>query len=393
MKKSLLLICFLVFPLILSLGYKTDIYLSKGDYINISDMDTPSYMPPGSIYADRNFFFRASSSQATYTLFTAQDSWNIFINDPSLDATVLFYDFDTQQKNLSNIKYLESLIDDAKRYIYISIYDINHSTIADALKRAAQKGIEVKMVTETQNQNTFTSLSLPRNNVKVLFDTNSALMHDKFIVIDGYCLVTGSTNLTNNCLEYNSNNMIFIFNNEIAENYVQEFKEQFEQKIFGKKAGTEKPFPSVLTDVGTISTYFTPEDNLKQEILKNIKECTKNIYMMIFTFTDPDIAQELICASERGVEVKVITEEFQSKASYAAYNILKGKIDIILDKNSKTFHHKVIIFDDNKVLTGSFNFTGAAQDKNDENSLIIESNYINTVYTDEFKRLWGSYTK
>ncbi|HQH33424.1 MAG TPA: phospholipase D-like domain-containing protein, partial [Petrotogaceae bacterium] len=342
MKKSLLLICFLVFPLILSLGYKTDIYLSKGDYINISDMDTPSYMPPGSIYADRNFFFRASSSQATYTLFTAQDSWNIFINDPSLDATVLFYDFDTQQKNLSNIKYLESLIDDAKRYIYISIYDINHSTIADALKRAAQKGIEVKMVTETQNQNTFTSLSLPRNNVKVLFDTNSALMHDKFIVIDGYCLVTGSTNLTNNCLEYNSNNMIFIFNNEIAENYVQEFKEQFEQKIFGKKAGTEKPFPSVLTDVGTISTYFTPEDNLKQEILKNIKECTKNIYMMIFTFTDPDIAQELICASERGVEVKVITEEFQSKASYAAYNILKGKIDIILDKNSKTFHHKVI---------------------------------------------------
>ncbi|HOG35195.1 MAG TPA: hypothetical protein PLU28_08800, partial [Petrotogaceae bacterium] len=102
MKKSLLLICFLVFPLILSLGYKTDIYLSKGDYINISDMDTPSYMPPGSIYADRNFFFRASSSQATYTLFTAQDSWNIFINDPSRDATVLFYDFDTQQKNLSN---------------------------------------------------------------------------------------------------------------------------------------------------------------------------------------------------------------------------------------------------------------------------------------------------
>ncbi|HQO13299.1 MAG TPA: hypothetical protein PK741_09465, partial [Petrotogaceae bacterium] len=64
MKKSLLLIYFLVFPLILSFGYKVDIYLSKGDYINISDIDTPSYMPPGSIYADRNFFFRASSSQA-----------------------------------------------------------------------------------------------------------------------------------------------------------------------------------------------------------------------------------------------------------------------------------------------------------------------------------------
>ncbi|HQI79821.1 MAG TPA: hypothetical protein PK845_10010, partial [Petrotogaceae bacterium] len=70
--------------------------------------------------ADRTFFFRASSSQATYTLFTAgcslsaDTSWNIFTNDPSPDATVLFYDFDTQQKNLSNIAYLESLIDGAK---------------------------------------------------------------------------------------------------------------------------------------------------------------------------------------------------------------------------------------------------------------------------------------
>ena len=84
-----------------------------------------------------------------------------------------------------------------------------------------------------------------------------------------------------------------------------------------------------------------------------------------------------------------LTREPGGNGSPVAEKIRK----IILDKNSKTFHHKVIIFDSNKVLTGSFNFTGAAQDKNDENSLIIESNYINTVYTDEFKRLWGSYTK
>ena len=219
-------------------------------------------------------------------------------------------------------------------------------------------------------------------------------MHDKFIIIDGYCVITGSTNFTNNGFGYNSNNSIVIFSNELAQDYMNEFNEMFEKGYYGKNSLDNKPYKEVEFDSGLIEPYFTPEDNLTDRIIELIDNAEKSIHVMIFTFSKREIADALIRAKDRGIKVKVIAEEYQSNHDWSQiYYLEENGVNVILDKNNKTFHHKTIIIDEKITITGSFNFTNSAQYNNDENSLIIHSEYISKEYEREFFRLWEKYTK
>lgn len=121
-----------------------------------------------------------------------------------------------------------------------------------------------------------------------------------------------------------------------------------------------------------------------------ISRANESIHVMIYGFTLDALADALISAAKRGVEVKVLIEAESAgwKGSEHEKLIAHG-IDVKLDSNPGLMHHKVMIIDGRIVVTGSYNWTWSAERDNDENILVVEDPGLATIYEKEFQRLWG----
>ncbi len=98
----------------------------------------------------------------------------------------------------------------------------------------------------------------------------------------------------------------------------------------------------------------------------------KSVLVQAYQFTSKPIAQSLIRAKKRGIDIRVILDESQVSSKYSVINeLFRQKIPIYIDYKPAIAHNKIIIIDDSKVITGSFNFTYAAESRNTENLLII----------------------
>lgn len=381
---------------ILAVGFSVNVNLNMnlGDSFSIKDYKNISGDLPGSYITNDEIYFRADGSESEYIF--EVDGWNYKINitNYTYDSTVLFVNEFEKEKNEANYNYLLEEIEKAEKYIYMSLYDIELQRFYDLLTQKAEEGLEIKIVTEKDNKNYYTE-KLDRNEkIKLKYDSNYRLMHNKFIIVDGYLLITGSTNLSDNGINYNNNNLLFVYNNELTENYMLEFKEQFEDENFGKNGQDKKAFQNIKIINGEINSYFTPDENYQEVILNYIENAEEEIKVMIFTFTDLKIAEALAEAYKRGVEVKVITETFQSGSRWSVYGDYQNEFPFILDKNNKTFHHKLFLIDDKNILTGSYNFTKSALEYNDENAVIINNNQeLYQAYEEEFDFLWEEYSK
>ncbi|APR99030.2 phospholipase D family protein [Wolbachia endosymbiont of Folsomia candida] len=121
---------------------------------------------------------------------------------------------------------------------------------------------------------------------------------------------------------------------------------------------------------------FTPGENCANQIIDAINRAEESVLVQAFEFTSRPIARSLIQAKERGVNVKVILDESQIQSKYSVINeLFKQKIPIWIDYKPAIAHSKLMIIDNRKIITGSFNFTYSAQGRNAENLLIITGNH------------------
>ncbi|WP_174515774.1 phospholipase D family nuclease [Wolbachia endosymbiont of Cardiocondyla obscurior] len=117
---------------------------------------------------------------------------------------------------------------------------------------------------------------------------------------------------------------------------------------------------------------FTPRENCTNQIINAIDSSKKSVLVQAYSFTSKPIAKSLIEAKKRGVDVKVIFDESQTSSKRSVINeLFEQKIPIWIDFKPAIAHSKIIIIDNQKIITGSFNFSDAAQRKNAENLLII----------------------
>ncbi len=117
---------------------------------------------------------------------------------------------------------------------------------------------------------------------------------------------------------------------------------------------------------------FTPGEDCTYKIVSAIDQAVHNIWVQAYSFTSRPISKALVLAKKRGVDVKVIFDKtaLDHKQGAATYLVHHG-IPIWIDNQPTIAHNKVIIVDQTRVITGSFNFTRAAQQKNAENVLLI----------------------
>lgn len=127
---------------------------------------------------------------------------------------------------------------------------------------------------------------------------------------------------------------------------------------------------------------FTPGQDCTGLIVNAISQAKKTIYVQAYSFTSAPIAKALVVAKRRGVEVEVILDKSQTTTNKysAATFLLNNHIPTWVDYKPAIAHNKVIIIDKSIVITGSFNFTKAAQYKNAENLLIITDTDLAKVY-------------
>ncbi len=131
---------------------------------------------------------------------------------------------------------------------------------------------------------------------------------------------------------------------------------------------------------------FTPGSNCTGLIVKEIDQAAQSIFVQAYSFTSKPIAKAITQAQSRGVEVNVILDKSQSKHNKysAAKYFIHQSIPVWIDDEPAIAHNKVMIIDNNTVITGSFNFTRAAQEDNAENVLIIHDTALAKRYTTNF---------
>ena len=134
---------------------------------------------------------------------------------------------------------------------------------------------------------------------------------------------------------------------------------------------------------------FTPNRRCQQLIIQNINEAKKSVHLQAYSFTDSDIANALVKAHERNVDVKVILDHSNFKASNPLLKeLLDNKIDVRIDKPNGIAHSKVCIADRRIVLTGSYNYSEAAYKRNAENILIVHDKAVAEEYLANWQNRW-----
>ena len=144
---------------------------------------------------------------------------------------------------------------------------------------------------------------------------------------------------------------------------------------------------ALVSDNAVIQVRFSPGGHCTQFIEEVIAKAQKTILVQAYTFTSAPIAEALLRAHQRGVVVRILVDRSQLTSPYTQVPYLaKQGISIAIDRVSGISHNKVMIIDAHYVLTGSFNWTKAAETSNAENLLLINDAKTNAIYTTAWHR-------
>ncbi len=138
-----------------------------------------------------------------------------------------------------------------------------------------------------------------------------------------------------------------------------------------------------------LAIYFTPPAGAASGLIKQIDGAKKSIKVMAYGFTATNLAEALVRAKRRGVDVGLIQDEKSAQNNRETLPILLAAgIDVRSDGKHAIQHNKVMLIDDDIVITGSYNFTNSAEKRNAENIMIVCSSYAATRYADNWKAHW-----
>jgi phosphatidylserine/phosphatidylglycerophosphate/cardiolipin synthase-like enzyme len=138
---------------------------------------------------------------------------------------------------------------------------------------------------------------------------------------------------------------------------------------------------------GNTQIYFSPNGGCTGAIIKEIDQSKTEIFVQAYSFTSAPIAKALLNAHKRGVKVQAILDKSQKTVKYSSATFLYNTgVPTFIDARHAIAHNKIMIIDRETVITGSFNFTKAAEDKNAENLLVIKNKEIAKAYLENWSR-------
>ncbi len=294
-----------------------------------------------------------------------------------------------------------SLFDSATTSIDLCLYEFDRERIVDALLAAHARGVTVRFVGDGDEVHDDGYDDMVAAGISLsLRKPKDRIMHNKFAIIDGRWVWSGSTNFSENGVMLNNNGSLSFDSTEMADLYQIEFDQMFEDGLFGrKKAPIDTSTPVVVGDAH-IDVYFSPMGPSDQGLLNALDSADHTVFFMIFAYTKAEVVDLMIDLHDDGIQVVGIFDESQGRGRYSIdEKLAKAGVPVFIDGNHNAIgwaggklHHKTMLIDplteDDPIVTvGSYNWSKSATKYNDENLLVIHSPELAAAYADEFCRL------
>ena len=308
----------------------------------------------------------------------------------------------------------------SRREDYIAFVDLNH---------------DGRLSEEEMNQRDAITI-LNNAQIPIIDDTEdgskgSGLMHHKFIVIDGKTIIVTSANFTlsdqhgdytRSKTRGNANNLLVIQSSELAHYFTEEFNLMWGDGIGGNKDslfGINKPFRETKTvAIGKtkVSLKFSPDrnkinwfDTTNGLIAQTLSQAQKSVSLALFVLSEQQLGDLLENQQKKGVNIKAlidpefayrsysegldllgveVTQKCRAEANNNPWSVPLKTVGVPNLPNGDKLHHKMGIVDHNLVITGSHNWSDAANRLNDETLLILNNPVINAHYQREFEQLY-----
>ena len=274
----------------------------------------------------------------------------------------------------------------------IAAFDLDSPAIYEALVSAEEQGTFVRVVVDDEHTPESIINRLRRNGISVVIDDRSALMHNKFVIIDQEVLWTGSTNFSSNGIFCNNNNLVRFTSVDLAANYAIEMDEMYDEREFGARS-PENTLQQLSVNGIQIENYFSPETRVAPIVASEVAQANSEILFMAFSFTHDEVGETVLERARDGVEVRGVFETTGSETTYSYYpDFLEAglnNLQVRQDGNGRIMHHKVFVIDRETVIFGSFNFTNSGNDTNDENTLIVRDPEFASFFIEEFELVWA----
>lgn len=291
---------------------------------------------------------------------------------------------------------LAAAINATRNTLDIAAFELNNEVITEAIVDAHNRGVVVRVVTDDEhglNDDDSTIVELELAGIPIVDDSRTALMHNKFMIMDGITVWLGSMNYTMNGVYRNNNNAIALRSRRAVETYQAEFNEMFERGEFGPRSDPSN-VGNFIQDGVPIQIQFASENEVIDVLLTELENAQSSIRFMVFSFTRDDLGLVLLSRASVGVDIQGVFETTGSQTEFSEMpRLFCAGLDVRRDGNNGILHHKVFIIDEATVITGSFNFSNNAVDSNDENVLIIRDSDIAALYIDEFLRVQSIATR
>jgi len=312
---------------------------------------------------------------------------------------------------------LAAYIDRAVSTLDICIYNWDDSfygmKIIDAVNDARARGVKIRVIHDGSTFNSaIGEINSQIRRLETPQGSDYTIMHNKFVIIDANAsnpdlpvVWTGSTNFTGGQLVDDANNVIIFQDQSLARGYKMEFDEMWGDTSQTSAANlTLSKFGQFKTDntpheyiIGgkRVESYFSPSDHTNAQILRTIATADEDLYFNLFVVTRTDLAY--------GIKDQIILNSLASKGmiddaatSASPYGILQPTMgqNLALNGHNWILHHKYMIIDESAaasdplVVTGSHNWSSAADQKNDENTVIVHDASMANQFYQEFMGRW-----
>ncbi|GAB4156874.1 MAG: phospholipase D-like domain-containing protein [Candidatus Promineifilaceae bacterium] len=325
------------------------------------------------------------SDNITTVIVKPADWYQIFFTDPTCPP---------EEERVGGIdEEVAAGIAAAQTSVDVAAFDLESPAIVNALIDLEKQGIPVRVVTDTDNATLSSINRLRRNGISVVEDNRSALMHNKFVIIDERYVWIGSMNLASNDVYCHNNNFVQFDLPLLAANYTAEMDEMYIDRSFGPTSPDDTPHEQITQAGVRLENYFASEKKAATIMAEAINRAQSEILFMAFSFTNDEIGEAMLAQAEAGVTVRGVFETVGADTEYSYFPVMREaglpSLEVRLDGNSYMMHHKVIILDRETVIFGSFNFSDSANRQNDENIVIIHDAAFAAYFVEEFEAVWA----
>jgi phosphatidylserine/phosphatidylglycerophosphate/cardiolipin synthase-like enzyme len=306
-------------------------------------------------------------------------------------------------------------IDRAEYSIDLALYSLSGAVgddIAASLISAHNRGVKVRTIFEADNANTAAIRALRNAGVPQIVDSfdplnaGAGLMHNKVVIVDARdrssdtddWIITGSWNPTDPGTDNDAQNVVEIQDQALATTYTKEFEEMWGSATaspnstasrFGVRKRADTPRRFVVGGIW-MDVHFSPSDRTNDYLLRTIRSAEQSIYFALLTFTRDDLGQAMLAAHRAGKAVRGVMDNSSDQGSEFAFFQSNG-MNVFLKKGfSGLLHHKYMVVDaertTGRVVTGSHNWSNAAEFANNENTIGIHSAAIARQFVQEWYR-------